>query len=178
MISITYFCRDNSSSGSDSSMQASLRKSKRAEGEGRLSSARNRSLLVPIPWVGVQYSLSFLGRPRDTNGQKGQGKCTEDFLWVVGFSTFGCMWLGTRIDLKCFETWKVVTCGFYLEFCTVGFIVLHSYGSLVWIECFGKNWMEKTRKSRTSLWHSQQLRKGKETGKGFWGWWFGEQKQN
>ena len=32
MLSITYFWRDNSSSGSDSSMHASLRRSKRAEG--------------------------------------------------------------------------------------------------------------------------------------------------
>ena len=54
MLSITYFCRDNSSSGSDSSMQASLRRSKRAgevgsEREAWLCSVGERCLPVPIP---------------------------------------------------------------------------------------------------------------------------------
>ena len=53
MLSITYFCRDNSSSGSDSSMQASLRRSKRAgevgsEREAWLRNVGGRCLPVPI----------------------------------------------------------------------------------------------------------------------------------
>lgn len=54
MLSITYFWRDNSSSGSDSSMQASLRRSKRAgevgsEREAWLCNVGERCLPVPIP---------------------------------------------------------------------------------------------------------------------------------
>lgn len=59
MLSITYFCRDNSSSGSDSSIQASLRRSKRAEGgqaqKGKLGSAvlERGTSQSPFPWAVV-----------------------------------------------------------------------------------------------------------------------------
>ena len=58
MPSITYFCRDNSSSGSDSSVHASLRRSRRAEGGAaseRLGSAVPESAASqsPCPWAVV-----------------------------------------------------------------------------------------------------------------------------
>lgn len=58
MLSITYFCRDNSRSGSDSSMQASLRRSKRAGGAGSEREAgsvlwERGASQPPFPWAVV-----------------------------------------------------------------------------------------------------------------------------
>lgn len=135
MISITYFCRDNSSSGSDSSMQASLRKSKRAEGEGRLSSARDRSLLVPIPWVGVQYSLQFPGETPGHQWTKGPREMHRRLL-------MGCRLLYILLHVAWHQDWFKML--WNLEGCYLWILSwilhcrLHS-AALIWK--LGVNWM-------------------------------------
>ena len=63
MLSITYFCKDSSSSGSDSRMQASLRRSKRAE-KGQAQKGKLGSTLLgeapPVPsHLGSEWSSLF-----------------------------------------------------------------------------------------------------------------------
>lgn len=75
MFSIIYFCRDNSRSGSDSSMHASLRMSKRAgggaaQGESRGSAVPERGASQPLsPWAVVFTGQS--GHTSWLNGAKG-----------------------------------------------------------------------------------------------------------
>lgn len=70
MLSITYFWRDDSSSGLDSSMHASLRRSERAEGgagserEAWFCTAREGRLPSPIPLgSGVTVQSGDSGTP-------------------------------------------------------------------------------------------------------------------
>lgn len=113
MFSIIYFCRDNSRSGSDSSMHASLRMSKRAgggaaQGESRLSSAGEGRLPAPIPLgSGLHGSVRA-----HLLAKWGQGKSSEKFLEAAGFPTFACSSLKALFQLPChFGTWG----RFYLQ---------------------------------------------------------------